>query len=237
LKNQYFGDVNDYRKYGLLRILMDNGKLNTGVCWMLTPDDGRTDGKFIQYFDDSARWRQYDPDLFDYLEDCVKVEQTRKVNRLSNASILPSTNFYSEILFDAIDKQNIYFSEMLRQFKDRDLIFFDPDNEMEIKSKKFGQKNSCKFLFWDHLVQAYKENHSVLVYQHFNREKRDEFIIHLAGEMNNKTGSSQVYSFRTSNVVFFLASQVNHTNYFEQQIKRIHDIWGSQIVSSQHNNM
>ena len=39
MKNQYFGDVNDYRKYGLLRLLAHAG-LKIGVCWMLT-EDGR----------------------------------------------------------------------------------------------------------------------------------------------------------------------------------------------------
>ena len=33
MKDQYFGDINDYRKYGLLRpIIASSG-------WMLTPDD------------------------------------------------------------------------------------------------------------------------------------------------------------------------------------------------------
>ena len=43
MKNQYFGDINDYRKYGLIRLLADGGKIKAGVCWMLTPDDTRTD--------------------------------------------------------------------------------------------------------------------------------------------------------------------------------------------------
>jgi hypothetical protein len=44
MKNQYFGDINDYHKYGLLRQLGKGGQLTTAVCWMLTPDDGRSDG-------------------------------------------------------------------------------------------------------------------------------------------------------------------------------------------------
>ena len=41
MKNQYFGDVNDYRKYGLLRVLQREANLRCVVAWMLTPDDGR----------------------------------------------------------------------------------------------------------------------------------------------------------------------------------------------------
>ena len=39
MKNQYFGDINDYRKYGLLRILISGGGIKTIVCWVLRPDD------------------------------------------------------------------------------------------------------------------------------------------------------------------------------------------------------
>jgi hypothetical protein len=235
VKNQYFGDVNDYRKYGLLRILMDNGKLNSGICWMLTPDDRRSDGKFTQYLEQPLRWRKYDPGLFDYLEGCLKVDQIRDVNKLSNTSILPSTKYYADIFYDGIENQNKYFNEMLSRFKDMDLIFFDPDNGMEIKSKKRGQKGSCKFLYWDQLIQAYRGDHSILIYQHFIRENREAFIKRIAGEMNNKTGSKIIYSFSTSNVVFFLILQTKHVNYFEQQIKTIPTVWESQIVPSLHN--
>jgi hypothetical protein len=43
MKDQYFGDVNDYLKYGLLRCFAEAG-WRVGVCWMLTPDDGGRDG-------------------------------------------------------------------------------------------------------------------------------------------------------------------------------------------------
>ena len=50
MKNQYFGDINDYRKYGLsshtFRIM---GNFASALCWMLTAPDSRTDGKFIDY--------------------------------------------------------------------------------------------------------------------------------------------------------------------------------------------
>ena len=45
MKDQYFGDVNDFRKYGLLRLLTLQDGLRLGVCWMLTAPDGRPDGR------------------------------------------------------------------------------------------------------------------------------------------------------------------------------------------------
>jgi hypothetical protein len=37
VKHQYVGDINDYRKYALLRALSAGGANRIGVCWMLTP--------------------------------------------------------------------------------------------------------------------------------------------------------------------------------------------------------
>ena len=39
MKNQYFGDINDYRKHGILRALSNGGEVKTAVCWMLSPED------------------------------------------------------------------------------------------------------------------------------------------------------------------------------------------------------
>lgn len=57
MKNQYFGDVNDYQKYELLRTLANNGQYKIGVCWMLTADDGQTDGKFTDFLNKPDVWR------------------------------------------------------------------------------------------------------------------------------------------------------------------------------------
>jgi hypothetical protein len=45
MKHQYFGDINDYRKYGLLRALQSSSLGGLLVAWMLTPDDGGPDGR------------------------------------------------------------------------------------------------------------------------------------------------------------------------------------------------
>lgn len=37
MKNQYFGDVRDFFKYGVLRGLAPDGGESLAVCWMLTP--------------------------------------------------------------------------------------------------------------------------------------------------------------------------------------------------------
>ena len=65
MKNQYLGNVNDYRKHGLLRALQGAMRDRLLVTWMLTPDDGGGDVGFRFYLKDPGRWRGYDPELFD----------------------------------------------------------------------------------------------------------------------------------------------------------------------------
>jgi hypothetical protein len=61
MKNQYFGDTNDFRKYGLLRILQSRGNGRLLIAWMLTPDDGSRDGGFRSYLQDPGAWVRYAP--------------------------------------------------------------------------------------------------------------------------------------------------------------------------------
>jgi hypothetical protein len=64
VKDQYFGDVNDYRKYGLLRAILAGANVRLGVCWMLTAPDSRTDGRHVAYLDNPTKFRRFDHELF-----------------------------------------------------------------------------------------------------------------------------------------------------------------------------
>lgn len=65
MKNQYFGDIGDYGKYGLLRCLAGQG-LSITVNWYLTPDDTSNDGSIRGYLS-KEKDRRYDPELYDAL--------------------------------------------------------------------------------------------------------------------------------------------------------------------------
>ena len=79
MKNQFFADVNDYRKYGLLRTLVGTGEMKAAICWTLTNNDARTDGKFVDYLNHPGKWRKYDPHLFDTLALCMTNQLNRSV--------------------------------------------------------------------------------------------------------------------------------------------------------------
>ena len=50
-----------------------------------------------------------------------------------------------------------------------DLVFFDPDNGVEVKSAPKGSAKAGKYFFWDELEEFWLRGQSLLVYHHLNR--------------------------------------------------------------------
>ena len=229
MKNQYVADINDYRKYGLLRTLSGVGNIKTGVCWMLTQDDNGPDGKFTGYLSSPEKYKHYDPLLFDKMAKCIS-DAARNVNSIESEDVLPNAIYYSRLLTDIKGERELYFSDMHDHFKNTDLIFFDPDNGLQIESCKEGCKRSSKFLYWRELIATFGAGKSILVYQHFTREQRDDFIKRKSSEICKQLDVSEVLSFRTSNVVFFLIPQQKCTPYFKEKIAEAITIWDANNV-------
>ncbi len=225
MKNQYFGDVNDYRKYGLLRALANDGKLKIGVCWMLTVDDSPTDGKFVDYLEKAGgHWEDYDPALFKMLKQVVYDDKNRHVDRPIVDKLIPGAKFYPELLSDKADLRGAYFSKLSQDFADVDLIFFDPDNGLAGSIAR-GRLNSSKYLYKDEVKAAYNEGHSLLIYQHFPRENRETFIKRVANDLHAQADLSKIYVFRTSHVAFFLVAAPKHQVQLQVGIDRVERDW------------
>ena len=229
MKNQYFGDENDFRKYGLIRALTNRGAIRCGVCWMLTSADGSRDGSFTSYLEQSTQWRRYDPELYDALLRCVRHDE-RHVRHADCPEILPASLFYSEILSDEVDDRRCYFQEMLERFRGVPLVFFDPDNGLEVKTKPRGRRGSSKFLFWDEVETAYSAEHSLLIYQHFRREERSGFAERMATELARRTGAPEIHTFATPRVLFLLAPRPEHCAFFGERAKAVGRQWGTQVI-------
>ncbi len=229
MKNQYFGDENDYRKYGLLRVLTNGGTIPTTVCWMLTPNDGGSDGGLTEYLRDPRSWRHHDDELFDRLHELMHGKAVRAVSLFERSGLLPNAAFFSRALKDDPTQRRFYFRELNEIAAHTKLTFFDPDTGMEIKSVGLGRKKSNKYLFWQELEEHYRAGNSTLVYQHFPHENREKFIERRTAEFLRRTGTPVVFSFRTSRVVFFLISQSSDVEHYVQQSELLSKTWGEQF--------
>jgi hypothetical protein len=232
MKHQYFGDENDYRKYGLLRALSGNGRLSTGVWWMRTEDDGSSDGKFTSYLA-SETARRHDPLLFDHLRSALTTGP-RHLDHVEKSDILPNSRFFSEIVPDKREAREAHTRRMIEVLGGTDLLFIDPDNGIEVKSKPVGSKGSSKFVQWSEIEDAYRGGQSVLVYQHFPRQPRLSYTSAVANAMGVRAGVRRIDTFATARVLFILAGQQAHADVLEAGMRTIAATWGGQLRHQSH---
>jgi hypothetical protein len=185
---------------------------------MRTPDG-------TEYLDDPRKWRDFDPALFDKLR---RIVRARNVRRIEKAGILPRAQFHTEPFKPGLRHRGNYFDEMLHKFADVYLIFFDPDVGLAPSSTKRGSK----WLHFGALGKAFGKGHSVFVIQFPRREKSD-WVTREVQQIRKATRAAKIYTFhasRASTVVFFLAVQQGHVDFFRRRAKEVRKRWGSIIT-------
>ncbi len=204
MKEQYVGDISDYRKYALLRVLADQGRNRIGVCWMLTPPDGNKDGQKISYLGQPEQYRHFDPELFDVLVNAVVQSDQRRLHSIENSGAIPGAQYFNTTLGTNIRGRQAYMDMCRAEFARSDLVFFDPDNGIEVSLKK-GRKGSSKYVYLDEVSAFYEDGKSVLIYQHFPFFiKREITIAKCGARLNACAPGAQLWAFRTTHVVFLL---------------------------------
>ena len=226
VKNQYFGDINDYRKYGLLRCFVDAG-FSLGVCWMLTPDTPNHDGQKTGYLTQPAGWRRFDPPLFDFLASRVG-SGIRSVRELERSNLMSGARYCSEVCPDAAAARSVYMASALHGLSSADLLFFDPDNGLEVKSKPYGSPSSSKYLFWRDVEQAWSCGASLLIFQHYTRESRETLTNRLYDELSSRTKAALVAPIHTAHVLFLFCGKPTHVARFETAARIINERWAGQ---------
>lgn len=229
MKNQYFADVNDFRKYGMLRILAGNSEMRTAICWMLTENDVRTDGQFVGYLGQPGKWRAYDADLFDSLVACMQDQTNRSVKWAEENHLISSAVYFSPLLTDKPGDRHKYFMQFQTLAAGSELVFFDPDNGIEVGSVPFGRKGSNKYIYWDELLKTFASGKSILIYQHFHRVNRERFSQEIANRCCEFFQIPQMFGLTTANVLFLLIPQSDHQHYLAHKCSEIPKNWRTQI--------
>lgn len=171
---------------------------------MLTPPDGKPEGKKTGYLDQPVTWRDYDPIVFDLLKSVSSDQGEHRLNLIEGSGIVPNATYFNDPLSDKAIERQIYFEAALDHFKQADLIFFDPDNGFERKATPKGRKYSSKFVYRDEIAAAYQQNHSIVLYQHFPMEKKEVFIPKLGTRLSAVAPDARLWCFRTPFAVFVM---------------------------------
>ncbi len=203
VKHQYVGDINDYRKYALLRALSAEGVNRIGVCWMLTPSDGSSDGSKLAYLQRPERYRHFDASLFDILAHAAGEPDRRRLHSIEESGAIAAAIYHNELLSDDIPGRAAFMARCASALHAADLVFFDPDNGLEVSLPK-GRKNSSKYLYLDEAAAFYAAGKSLLIYQHFPRVERKAFIASCSHRLSSVAPGAAIWAFTTAHVVFLL---------------------------------
>ena len=231
MKNQYFGDVNDYLKYGLLRIIIRETGFRVLVAWLLTGKDESNDGKEISYLEQPCEWRQHDPELFDQLHAMLLGRNDeRNVHLAEGSEFLPNAEYFYEPVPISRSCRDGWFERLSKQSQRNTMIFLDPDNGLEIKSTPYGRKKSPKYVYWREIENLWSSGRSLLIYQHFPRKNHSLFIEQMLSETEERTTGGLVTAFSTSRVVFFLVLRPEHQRFHKCIVKVVRGQWTGKIA-------
>jgi hypothetical protein len=197
MKNQYVGDVNDFFKYSILEIIDKILNKKIFVVWMLT----KCEGMDIEY----SKYKNKNPSLYLKLQ---KIITSNKRNVNSIESIYENYSYYSVLLEKR--KRNEYFNNVEKKAESSDIVFFDPDNGIS-----FNNAKSIKHLYWEEIKRFWNIGKDLLIYQHFQRKKWNDFIDELNGYIRKDLKGAILIPIKTKNVMFLPSSRmkwnkVNH---------------------------
>ena len=175
MKNQYFGDIGDYGKYGLLRCLAEQG-LSIAVNWYLTPDDTSNDGSIRGYLS-KEKDRRFDPVLYDALR-AMCAREEKDVRLFAERGMIPGAIYHDDIVapepgssLSVPEKRAArerWHRRALEACAGAELAFMDPDNGLRSGCPS-ARKDAAKFVYASEVCDYYARNQDVVFYCHKGR--------------------------------------------------------------------
>lgn len=183
MKNQYFGDIGDYGKYGLLKFLAEHD-VKVAVNWYLTEDDGTNTGKFTEYLEKvkESSYSKYDAEIICILKEMLLPKPgVRDVEQFELKNAIPEAVYYHEMLrmreYSTREERKFHrdewHSRALVACDGAELVFLDPDNGL--MEKPNYTKTAEKYIFPCELAEYYKRGQDVAYYCHKGRRKPDQW--------------------------------------------------------------
>ncbi len=159
MQDDFVGDIGDFGKYGLLRVLTGvypeaEPRLSLGVVWYLTDGVVRSpgDGQRLSYLDKPDEYRNCDPELFDCLLDIVSRGE-RSVATIQKSGILGSDTAFAR----------------KPEPQQSAVVFLDPDKGVAFSSAQ----NSVEHVYLPEVERIATLEQTVIIYQSFGRQRGD----------------------------------------------------------------
>ena len=227
MKNQYFGDRNDYFKYDLLISLA--GQLavkRLSIIWMLTEDDDSQHGEKTKYARGAGDRR-----LYQSLRRSLN-EGSRNVGQLRNFLQEGGYEFdycpYGEERLFGHQERDSYFERIPEESLAGSVVFLDPDIGLEAKS--MGAKDGPNYVTYDEVASicGRMEETSVLVtYQHLPHVHRRLFLYRTADKLMQRLKCPMPVSISDNQIAFIILAKTKKRQ--EEVRKALHEYTRSHL--------
>lgn len=226
MQNRYAGDLGDFAKCGLLRVLCRDD-LHLGMVWYLADDESHNhDGRHRP----PATMRDCDPAMFDAFQ---TIGRRRSVARLQTIDAWPDrVTFFDEPLrwaglADRLAHRAGWLDRALAATTDCDLICVDPDNGLEVASVSRTAAKGPKYACLDELQRFWRRGQSLVIYQHANRRAPvDEQARRRVGQLRRALPDGRIETLRFrrgTSRLFFIAMQSAHRRRLVERVDRLID--------------
>jgi hypothetical protein len=179
MQNKYFGDIHDFYKYFFLKEVTKDYSL--GIHWCLTPDElNKNDGNKAL----SLKEEKKDATLYRILTTC----ENRNIKFIE--PYFPKSTKYYDVLHTEHLMNSVYDNDAVSKLQSQDIVFFDPDNGIEVAST--NNTNKYKYVSYSLLHTFWDLGKSLIIYQHGCRVK---------GQLDEKIKTLYNLTGKTANVI------------------------------------
>jgi hypothetical protein len=209
MQNKYFGDIHDFYKYYFLKFISNYYTL--GIHWCLVSDEKeKNDGEKSL----TEKEMQKDSTLYTLLEKSEKNVQNIKNYFDNNVK-------YFDDLHEHFYLAHVYGKRSIIKLQKQEIIFFDPDNGIEVPST--NNNNKFKYVSYELLANFWNMEKSLIIYQHADRSKESttEKINYLCESLNcNKIENIEIIKRSNVKYIFIInRKQFNLKNKIDSFIK------------------
>ena len=167
----------------------------------------QSEGMDIEY----SRYKDKNELLFSKLE---KIISSNKRNIKAIEEIYTNYSYHSVLLEKRTRIDYFNDVEKISIKSNSDLLFFDPDKGI---SYNISEKDN-EHLYWDEIKRFWDIGKDLLIYQHFKRQKWEEYIMELRDNIKRDLKDVFLIPIRTENVMFLLFSHKDIKDKFKKSI-------------------
>lgn len=244
MQDRYVGDVGDFGKYGLLRVITSacGPSARLGVVWYLVPEETHNqDGKHVTYLTTkAAEYRICDPELHDEMRALLVdprgsvIPQRRLVSTIETSGILPRDTIYvreslalqGKTARERDQSRDEWLARATQLTAKAEIVFVDPDNGIECRSVSPTSCKGPKYVTWKEVRAFAEHDKSVVIYHHLDRsgpshQQVSRLLKRLSGELPTNYASTAVVFKKGTRRAYLLAAAPRHAAAFQQMIHRL----------------